>query len=218
MGEEKKTTKKKIEEIELDDLVDALVGNIEEDCVDFTDVVNLQGYINREIHLGEVEDSTGRTIDGLIRFWNNYDKNNNIPVDEREPIKIIIDSPGGSLTDAFTAIDAIQLSETPVYTYAIGCAYSAGFFIFISGHKRYAYPRASFLFHEGSAGNSGTASQFENFTEFYKRQLKQLKDLVLDCTDIGEEKYKEIKKEDYWMDTADAIKWGVADDIVTRLP
>ena len=210
--------KKKLDIIDINDLIGCIVDENENDIRDFDDILNLDAGINdRNIMLGDIEVGVGTSVDGVIRFWNRYDDRHNIPVENRKPIKIYIDSNGGSLTDAFTAINAINMSKTPVYTIVTGTAYSAGFFISIAGHKRYAYPLASFLYHEGSASNGGTAGQFRNFADFYDKQLEQLKKHTLKCTNITEEKYKEIKKDDIWMTTDDALEIGAIDEICEEL-
>ena len=206
-----------IQEFDIDDLLKSVSKNVKEDMKTFEDLINIDGSINREIYIYDIMAGVGTTVDGYIRFWNNYDEKHNIPIEERKPIKIYIDSCGGSLTDTMTVIDAIKMSKTPVYTIALGCAYSGGFFIFISGHKRFAYPHASFLFHEGSTSSGGTSSQFENYTQFYKRQLEQLKNIVLENSNITEEEYKDIRKDDIWYDAEDGIKKGFVDVISTEL-
>ena len=204
-------------ELDLEDLMGIMQDNVKEDIKVFEDLVNLDGALKREIYLYDISSGTGSSIDGYIRFWNNYDNYHNIPIEEREPIKIYIDSCGGCLTDTFTIIDAMKLSKTPVWTINMGCAYSGGFFVFISSDKRIAYPHSSFLFHEGSTGTSGTSSQFENYTAFYKRQLEQLKNVVLDNTSITEEEYQEIKKDDIWYDVKDGVSKGFIDEIAKEL-
>ena len=200
-------------EIPLDDLLGVMGKNIKEDIKDFNDLLNLDSSLKREIYLGDVEIGTGGNIDAYIRFWNSYDDKNNIPIEERQPIKIYVDSFGGSLTDTFTIIDSIKMSKTPVWAICIGCAYSGGFFSFISAHKRIAYPHASFLFHEGATGTSGTAAQFENYSQFYRKQLKELEKIVIENTNITKEEYKDIKKDDVWYDTKDGIEKGFIDEI-----
>ena len=148
--------------LDLDDLTNALGSNVKEDIKNFDDLVNLDGALNREIYLNDIDVGAGQTIDGYIRFWNHYDDSHDIPIEERVPIRLYIDSAGGSLTDTFTIIDAIALSKTPVYTICIGTAYSGGFFCFIAGHKRFAYPNASFLYHEGSTSQGADAGKFRN--------------------------------------------------------
>ena len=207
----------KIYEIDLDDLMNNMDNNIKDDIKNFEDLVNLDGSLNREIYLYDIAPGTGASIDGYIRFWNSYDNKHNIPIEKREPIKIYIDSCGGSLTDTFTIIDSIRMSKTPVWTIAVGCAYSGGFFITCSGHKRLAYPHASFLFHEGSTGTTGTAGQFENYTTFYKKQLEQLKQIVLENTNITKEEYNDIKKDDIWYTSQEAIEKNIIDEILEGL-
>lgn len=201
-------------EFNLDDFIGGMKENIKDNIKTFEDLINLDGSLKREIYLYDIAPGTGSSVDGYIRFWNSYDEQHNIPIEERKPIKIYIDSCGGSLTDSFTIIDAIKISKTPVWTINMGCAYSGGFFVFISADKRIAYPHSSFLFHEGSTGTSGTSSQFENYTAFYKRQLEQLKNIVLENTSITKEEYQDIKKDDIWFDAEDGIKKGFVDEII----
>lgn len=199
--------------MDLTDVLSSLVENVQEDAKSFEDILNLDNSLDRHLYVADIESGIGSTIDSMIHFWNRRDEEEGLNIEERKPIKIYIDSCGGSLTDAFTIIDSIRMSKTPVITIATGCAYSAGFFIFISGHKRIAYPHASFLYHEGSATNGGTASQFRNFADFYDIQLTQLKQIVLDYTDIDEDEYNKHKKDDWWMTAEDAINYGIADEI-----
>ena len=192
-------------------------GKIKKDKVNFEDVINLDGALHREVYLYDISSGTGTSIDGYIRFWNQYDEKHNIPIEERKPIKIYIDSCGGSLSDTLTIIDSIKLSKTPVWTIALGCAYSGGFFTFISGHKRIAYPHASFLFHEGSTSNGGTSSQFANYAMFYQKLLNQLKDITITNTKITEEEYNKIHRDDVWYTVEEGIEKGFIDEIAKEL-
>ena len=209
--EEKKKT---LLDFEVDDLFDALCGNTKKDINEFPDLVNLAGDLDRQIVVGDIFEGFGRSVDGLIQFWNKYDEDHNIPVEERKPIKLMIDSNGGSLSDTFTIVDAIKLSKTPIEAYVIGCAYSGGFFITIASPKRYGYKHSSYVFHEGSVGNGGTSGQFENFAAFYKKQLSLLKDLVIENTKITEEEYEKIKRDDIWYDAYEALEHGIIDEIL----
>lgn len=203
-------------EYDIDDLIDGLAEKVKEGAqITFEDLINYECALKREIFISGIVDGTGTMVDTLIRYWNRQDEG--IPVEERQPIKLYIDSPGGSLTDAFTVSDAVRMSKTPVYGICSGIAYSGGFLILISCHKRFGYPHSSYLFHEGQTKSSGTASQFENYTAFYKRQLVQLKHIVLDTTKITEEEYEKIKKDDVWYDAEDALEKGIIDEISKEL-
>ena len=183
----------------------------------FDNVIETAQTLDRNLYLGDIDENTGSIIDTAIRFWNKVDAENETPIEEREPIKLYIDSTGGSLLSTFTIIDSIALSQTPVWTINVGTAYSGGFFTFICGDRRIAYPHSSFLYHEGSAGTEGTANQFENFAAFYKRRLEQLKQIVLEKTKISEEKYSAIQKDDFWMSAEDALELGCVDVIADNL-
>jgi len=197
--------------LDVNDLIAIMKDNLKNDIKNFNDLVTLIQDTDRQLYIEDIECGLGIEIERYIRFWNKVDEG--IPAEERKPIKIFIDSCGGSLTDSLTIIDAIKMSKTPVIGIAIGCAYSGGFFILISCHKRYAYPHASFLFHEGATGTQGTASQFENYTAFYKKQLIQLKNIVVNNTNITEDEYKEIKKDDVWYSAEEALEKGIIDEI-----
>ena len=136
----------------VNDLLDSL--KISQETKSFETVVDLSGFWDRQLLLGDIEPAVGEAIESLIRFWNRVDDENNVPIEKRAPIKIYIDSNGGDLDATFTMIDAISLSKTPVWTINIGCAYSGGFFTFIAGHKRFTYPHGTFLYHEGYTGTA----------------------------------------------------------------
>ncbi len=180
----------------------------------FDSAIEAHSFWDRHLNLGDIDEEVGAAIEGMIRFWNQYDDENNIPVEERKPIKIYIDSNGGDLIATLTMVDAIKLSRTPVWTINIGAAYSGGFFTFIAGHKRFTYPHASFLYHEGSTSNVGDAGKFQNFAEFYKKQLSILKEITLKYTKISPELYEEKRRDDWWIDSNEAIELGIADEII----
>lgn len=171
--------------------------------------------VNRNIYLGDIDEDLAVSVVHLIRFWNQMDNVDNIPVKERQPITIYIDSGGGSLTGALTIADGIVMSKTPVYTINMGCAYSGGLLCFIVGHRRYTFPSASFLFHEGST-NSGNidAGKFRNFAEYYEQLIQRMKKYFLEYTDITEEMYKEKYRDDWWFFPEEAIELGFADEIL----
>lgn len=171
----------------------------------------------RELALGDVTSEAADYINTFIRFWNRIDELNDVPVNARKPIKIYIDSGGGSVTAGFSIIDSITLSKTPVWTINIGAAYSAALEIFVAGHRRIAYPKSTFLFHEGSSGFEGDANKFRNFSKFYETLLDTAKEHILSHTKIGEELYDRHQKDDWWLTADDALEYGICDEITKEL-
>lgn len=177
----------------------------------------LQSYdfMDRSVFItDEIEMSHANSIFEVLKFWNNIDEMDGIPPKERKPICIYINTPGGSLDATFSIISSIKLSKTPVYTYVIGTAYSGGFFIAISGHRRFGFPHSSYMFHEGSVMDGGDAHKFIQHVEFYKAQLKRIKKIVLDNTNISSSEYRENKTADWFMDAEEALSKGVIDEII----
>lgn len=203
-------------DIKITDLLEGLI-KADKDQYDFGDIADLSNALNRQLNIGEIDGNVGDAIDSYIKFFNRQDEQDGIPIEKRIPIKIYIDSPGGDLIATFTMINSIRMSKTPVWTINIGAAYSGGFFTFIAGHKRFAYPLASFLFHEGSTGTSGDAGKFRNFADFYKKELDNLKKVVLEYTDITEEDYEKHINDDWWFTAEEALKYGICDEITKEL-
>ena len=175
--------------------------------------INAWDAADRNLFLGDIDEDVATAFAQIIRFFNQQDKGT--PVEERTPIKIYINSNGGSLTGALTIADAIVMSKTPVYTINIGAAYSGGMLAFIVGDKRYALPSASFLFHEGSTeSNQMDAGKFRNFADFYDRLIAKMKNYFLKYTKMTEEFYKEKYRDDLWLFVEDAIELGVMDEVL----
>ena len=174
-------------------------------------------FKNRELYLNDVTREVADAFNTYIRIWNKLDAENRLPVDERDPIKIYINSDGGELAAAFSIIDTIKMSKTPVWTINTGCAYSCGLEIFIVGHYRIAYPFSSFLFHEGYTGFGGDANKFKNYSHFYERLLEMSKQNILDHSSLTEEEYEKVKKDDWWFLAQDAYDLGMCDVIAKEL-
>lgn len=184
----------------------------------FEQLVDYSTTDSRELLIADVTEDVADQIDLFIRFFNRIDETNETPINERKPIKIFINSGGGSVMGAFTIIDAIELSKTPVYTIVHGTAYSAGLEIAAAGHKRFCYPNASFLFHEGSISlGSVDANKFKNYADFYRKLLEKSRSYLLKNTKITEGWYEQHQNDDYWMFADEAIELGFCDAVITEL-
>ena len=203
---------------EIHNLIDRLLNEEDKKIKDFSYLLNLASQLSREVPINDViDEEIGDAVESIIRFWNRIDDEMNIAQKDREPIKIYINTPGGSLHATLTMVDAIRMSKTPVYTVNTGTAFSGGFFIFISGHRRFSYPHATFLFHEGSTGGGGPqdAGKFRNYASFYDKMLEQLETLTLENTNITKDIYNKHKLDDWWIFADEALKLGICDEIIT---
>lgn len=129
------------------------------------------------------------------------------------PIKLFINSFGGSIYDAWSLIDIILRSQTPIYTYCTGYAMSAGFLIFLAGHKRYATPNATLLYHQLSAGNWNKILDLEQDMEEYKRLQYDIEEYVCSRTLIPKKTLEDNKEKkiDWYIHSEDFEKYNLAE-------
>ena len=184
--------------------------------IDAQKSLNTFNFLTRTFFINDtITQHTAKDIFSAINLFNRVDYA--IPPDERRPIKLIINSYGGDLYAGFTIISAIRASQTPVYTYNVGTAFSCGFFILINGHKRFGSEYSSYLFHQGSNFCGGDAHKVIQEVDHYKYLLKQMKKNVIEETKISSELFEEHQKDDWYFDVKKALKFGVIDEIMTDI-
>lgn len=179
----------------------------------FLDMITFSNLIEREVFIDSISPKVASDINSIIRFWNSVDEESAIALSEREPIKIYINSYGGSLAAALTLIDSIKLSKTPIETINIGSAYKEAFFVFLSGHRRYAYPRSSFLLEKNLKQFDITEEENSSYVTFCERQVTELKDMVLEKTKISETEYNQ-KKEGWWLTAEKAYELKICNEVL----
>jgi len=137
------------------------------------------------------------------------------PVDELEPIKIFVHTYGGDLEQTLYFCDLIKSSRIPIYTIAMGVAMSAGFYIYLAGHKRFVFPHTRVMVHTGSATFSGTSQQVKTAQQDYERQLDEIKNYVLENTSISTKTFNKNKDTDWYLSADDMAKYNMVDEIIT---
>lgn len=169
----------------------------------------------REILWNDDIDDTTIDIALYIKKWNAEDKG--MAPEERKPIKIFINSDGGSVDTVLHIIDMIGLSKTPVYTIGMGRVYSAGGLLLMAGHKRYIFQHTSCLIHDGSSGTIGSIGKMLDNLEFTKELEKRMKKYILSSTKITEEVYDKNYRRDWFLFSDEMIELGIADEIVADI-
>ena len=132
------------------------------------------------------------------------------------PIKLYVDSYGGEVYQCLGLLGIMEKSKIPIHTIVTGCAMSCGFLISIAGHKRYGFPGSTFLYHSVSSGSFGTTKQMEEDIIETKRLQKIIEKHTLKNTDITKDELQDIyeKKIDWFIDSKQAKKLGVIDEII----
>lgn len=133
-------------------------------------------------------------------------------------MKMIINSPGGEVGAAFSIIDTMKGSHIPVYTYGLGEIASCGLMTFIAGEKghRYITRNTAILSHQYSWGSWGKEHELHARVKEFNNTQTRILEHYKKCTGMNE---KDIRKyllppEDVWLTAKEAVKYGIADEIV----
>ena len=133
-------------------------------------------------------------------------------------MKMIINSPGGQLSSAFSLIDVMTGSKVPIYTYGLGQICSCGLLTFIAGKKgfRFITENTSILSHQYSWFNFGKEHELMATKREMDNMTRRITDHYIKHTGLSE---KDVKKyllppEDVWLTAKEAVKYGIADEII----
>ncbi len=170
---------------------------------------------NRTIWLDDEVTMSSIDLGKLILHWNREDAG--IPVEERKPIKFLLFTPGGTLDSCFNLISIISLSKTPVYTYNMGLAMSAGFLLLLAGHKRFTLDNATALMHSGSGGTKGTYDQVQAQQEDYKHSIDYMYKFIEGHTKLTKKMLTKMKKDDTYFYADDMIEYGIVDKVIDNI-
>jgi ATP-dependent Clp protease protease subunit len=129
------------------------------------------------------------------------------------PIYLHINSFGGSLYDAYAAVDAIKNLRVPVYSIIEGCAASAGTIISVVCTKRFIGKNAHMLIHQLSSSMWGKMSEIEDEYKHLNELMKQIKRLYGEYTKISKKELTELLKHDIWLNPQTCIQYGLVDAI-----
>ena len=171
---------------------------------------------------GPVEDMGANVIVAQMLF---------LEADEPEkPIKMFINSPGGSVTSGLAIYDTMQFIKCPVHTYVMGQAASMGSFLAQAGEpgKRFVLPESRTMIHRVSSGTRGTSGSvhvqelemedaIRSFEES-KRLNQRLTELYVRHNTAGKT-YDELfdtMKFDTFLSAQEAVDNGFADKVVEK--
>ena len=170
---------------------------------------------DRIVYIEMPVDESMLRIQKQITLWNLEDSG--IPVEARKPIRLVIMSYGGLADYMWMIVDAIESSQTPVYTYNIGAAHSSASIIFMAGKKRFMTKNAHVIIHEGSAEIDGDACKVIDASESYKKILKRMRDFIIAHTRIPAATLARKKANDWDIPAQECMKLGVCDEIIDSI-
>ena len=164
--------------------------------------------MDRIIILGsEITDDVANTITAQLLYLNSQDN--------KKPIQLYINSPGGSVTAGLQIYDTMKMIKAPVQTVCTGLAASMAAIILAGGEPGYrgALPNSSIMIHQPLGGAIGQASDIAIANEriqYFKSLLYQIL-----STDTKQPMKKIIKDadRDFWFNAIEAKKYGLVDKV-----
>lgn len=181
---------------------------------DFEEDSPLVQLANKRIIMlsGDIEESP---ITIVIAHLFNLEKE-----DSTKPIRLVINTEGGSVDDMLALYDVIQWLPCPVHTLGLGKIMSAGIFLLAAGEPGYREigKNARCMFHMLYGSSEGTILDYNNEVAEHQRIQTQINKIFSKHTKI---KTKELKrwmnlKTDIYISAAEAINYGIADNYFTK--
>lgn len=154
-------------------------------------------------------------ISKLIMYFNKLDKD--IPIEDRQPIKLLLYSYGGDGQACFSLLDIIALSKTPVWTINMGVAMSAGLLILLAGHKRFCLKNSTALAHSGSGGTQGSYESTEAQMKDYRHFVQMMREYIIEKTKIDQKLMNKKKSQEWYIYASEQVELGIVDKIIDDL-
>jgi len=137
-------------------------------------------------------------------------------VDQKSPISLYINSPGGSVYAGLAIYDAMQMITAPVSTVAVGVSASMGTALLASGApgKRYALPHATIHMHPTGGGAKGYTEDVRIATREQERLQTQLFHLMGKHSGHTWKEIEDYFLRDRYMSAPEAQAFGLIDHVL----
>lgn len=156
---------------------------------------------------GEITNQNANIIVGELLYLDSLN---------HDDINIYINSPGGSVTAGMAIYDTMNMVKSKVSTICVGMAASMAAFLLSSGSKgkRYILPNGEVMIHQPLGGAEGQATDIKIAAEHILKLRDKLNFILSKNTG---QPLKQIIKDtdrDNFMDSDEALKYGIVDEIL----
>ena len=138
--------------------------------------------------------------------------------DEKSPIYMYIDSPGGDVDAGFAIFDMIRFINAPVYLIGMGLIASAATLVLLAVDKefRIGLPNSRYLIHQPLGGMRGVATDIEIYAKDMEKIRAKLNSLIAEQTGTSVEQVTKDTERDFWLDSDEAVKYGLISKIIAK--
>lgn len=133
-----------------------------------------------------------------------------------DDINIYINSLGGSITAGMAIYDTMNYIKSDCVTIGIGLCASMAAFLLSSGTrgKRCSLNNTEIMIHEPLGGVNGQATEIKIVAERILKIKKKLNVILSRNTKKSLSKIEKDVERDYYMDSDEALKYGIIDKII----
>ena len=158
---------------------------------------------------GEINDNSANNIVAQLLYLDSINHNE---------INIYINSPGGSITAGMAIYDTMNFIESDVSTTCIGIAASMAAFLLSSGKKgkRYILPNSEVMIHQPLGGAQGQATEIKIAAERILKLKNKLNTILSKNTNKELCDIERDTERDYFMDSKEALEYGIVDKILKK--
>ena len=138
--------------------------------------------------------------------------------DPERDISLYINSPGGSVYAGMAIYDTMQFVRPDIVTICMGMAASMGQFLLCAGAKgkRHSLPHGRILMHQPLGQMQGQASDIKIHAEQIIKTKKEMAELIAFHTGQPVERVEADSDRDRWFTAAEALEYGMIDEIVAH--
>ena len=136
--------------------------------------------------------------------------------DPKKDIYMYINSPGGVITSGLSILDTMNYLKCDVSTVCFGQAASMGAVLLAGGAKgkRFALPNSRVMIHQPLGGVQGQATDIEIHAKEIKTLKEKLNNILATATGQTLKKIEKDTERDFFMDSKEAAKYGLIDEIL----
>ena len=135
-----------------------------------------------------------------------------------DPVKVMIDSPGGDVDAGYAIFDMIRFIKPEVYTIGMGLVASAGALILLAAPKkmRLALPNSHYLIHQPLSGIRGVATEIEIHAREIEKARKKINLLISEETGKALKQVEKDTDRDYWLNAEESLEYGLVSRIISK--
>ena len=135
-------------------------------------------------------------------------------------LRLVIDSPGGSISMALTLARLLMNCFADIHTYNMSVVDSAAVCLYLCGNKRFASPSSRFFIHPPAISVQGeqTEHQLMEFLQGLQMETRSMVEFYGERTTISRSTWEEVFRNTRYLSVAEAQEVGIVTDVCPVIP